>query len=311
MHQRTAREVLNRLLPASGVDIKGRVHSRSELLMASGYADRLDDFEELVRVLDSELKLVTPIDRGTVGGGEPHYQLTHDFLVPVLRQWLAARQRETRSGRAELRLAERAALWGDRREPKQLPTIVEWLSIAVLTPHHRWARSEREVMKAAGRHHLLHAAGVFIAAAAAVLAAAVGYGYYNAHALVERLLVAETSRVSGIVHDLGPFRPWANRSLLAAADDSSRSRRERLHARLALLPAGLVSPQSLIDPLLVAPPDEFRAILGMLSPHAKELAGPLWSVVKSAEDGRGAAAPGCLLARDFRSRTGPRGAGRA
>ncbi len=54
IHQRAAREVLNRLLPASGVDIKGRVHSRSELLTASGYADRLDDFEELVRVLDSE-----------------------------------------------------------------------------------------------------------------------------------------------------------------------------------------------------------------------------------------------------------------
>ena len=68
IHQRAAREVLNRLLPARGVDIKGRVHSRSELLTASGYADRLDDFEELVRVLDSELKLVTPIDRSTIGG---------------------------------------------------------------------------------------------------------------------------------------------------------------------------------------------------------------------------------------------------
>jgi eukaryotic-like serine/threonine-protein kinase len=286
IHQRAAREVLDRLLPASGVDIKGRVHSRSELLVASGYAEKLDDFEELVRVLDSEMKLVTPVDRSAVGGGEPHYQLTHDFLVPVLREWLAAQQRETMTGRAELRLAERAALWGDRHEPKQLPTIVEWLSIAVLTPHHRWAWSEREVMKAAGRHHLVRAAVVFIAGAAAVLAAAVGYGYYNAHALVERLLVAETSRVSRIVDDLGPFRPWANHALLAAANDSSRSSRERLHARLALLPAGLVIPQSLIEPLLVASPDEFRALLGMLSPHAKDLVDPLWTVVKSAELGR-------------------------
>ena len=99
--------------------------------------------------------------------------------------------------------------------------------------------------------------------------------------------MAETSRVPGIVDDLGPFRQWANRALRAAADDSSRSSRERLHAQLALLPAGLVNPQSLIDPLLIAPPEEFRAILGMLSPHRHELAGPLWTVVKSADRDRG------------------------
>ena len=138
-------------------------------------------------------------------------------------------------------------------------------------------------MKAAGRRHLFRAAGVLVAGVAAVLAAGVGYGYYNAHALVERLLVAETSRVPGIVDDLGPFRQWANRALRAAADNSSRSSRERLHAQLALLPAGLVNPESLIDPLLIAPPEEFRAILGMLSPHRHELAGPLWTVVKSAD----------------------------
>jgi hypothetical protein len=283
IHQRAAREILHCLLPASGVDIKGRVHSRSHLLTASGYADRLDDFEELVRVLDSELKLVTPIDRGVLGGSEPRYQLTHDFLVPAVREWLAAKQRETRSGRAELLLAERAALWGDRREPKQLPTIVEWLRIAVLTPRHRWGRLERGVMKAAGHRHLFRAAGFLIAGVAAVLAAGVGYGYYNAHALVERLLVADTSRVPGILHELGPFRPWANRALRGAAGDSSRSSRERLHAQLALLPAGLVNPQSLINPLLGAPPEEFRAILGMLSAHREELAGPLWTEVRSAD----------------------------
>ena len=300
LHQRAAREVLNCLLPASGVDIKGRVHSRGELLTASGYAERLVDFEELVRVLDSELKLMTPIDRSTLGKSEPRYQLTHDFLVPAVREWLAAKQRETRSGRAELRLAERAALWGDRREPKQLPTIVEWSTIAVLTPRHHWSRLEHEVMRAAGRRHLFRATCVLVAGAALVLAAAAGYGYYNAHALVERLLVAETSRVPGIVEKLGPFRRWANQALRAAAENSSRSGRERLHAQLALLPAGLVNPQSLIDPLLSAPPEEFRAILGMLSPHRQELAGPLWTVVESADLDRERRLRAGCAARDFR-----------
>jgi eukaryotic-like serine/threonine-protein kinase len=286
IHERAAREVLNRLLPASGIDIKGRVHSLSELLAASGYAGRLDEFEELLRVLDSELKLVTPIDRHATGGVEPHYQLTHDFLVPALRAWLAAKQRETRSGRAELRLTERAALWGDRREPKQLPTIVEWVTIALLTPHHRWSRPQREVMKAAGRRHLFRAVGVLVAGVAAVFAAGIGYGSYHAHTLVERILVAETSRVPGIVEELGPYRHWANHALRAAANNSSSSSPERLHAQLALLPAGLVNPESLIDPLLIAPPEDVRAILGMLSPHRHQLAGPLWTVAKSADEDR-------------------------
>ena len=39
-----------------------------------------------------------------------YYQLTHDYLVHSLRDWLTRKQRETRRGRAELRLAERSAL---------------------------------------------------------------------------------------------------------------------------------------------------------------------------------------------------------
>ena len=34
-----------------------------------------------------------------------YYQLTHDYLVHSLRDWLTRKQRETRRGRAELRLA--------------------------------------------------------------------------------------------------------------------------------------------------------------------------------------------------------------
>ncbi len=46
-----------------------------------------------------------------------HYQLTHDYLVHSLRDWLTRKQRETRRGRAALRLAERAAtLEGEARE---------------------------------------------------------------------------------------------------------------------------------------------------------------------------------------------------
>ena len=54
-----------------------------------------------------------------------YYQLTHDYLVPSLRDWLTRTQRETRRGRAELRLAEGADLWEAKRENRHLPSAFE------------------------------------------------------------------------------------------------------------------------------------------------------------------------------------------
>ena len=62
-----------------------------------------------------------------------YYQLTHDYLVHSLRDWLTRKQRETRRGRAELRLAERAAFWDARPENRHLPSVLEWATIRLLT----------------------------------------------------------------------------------------------------------------------------------------------------------------------------------
>jgi len=49
---------------------------------------------------------------------------SHDYLVHSLRDWLTRKQRETRRGRAELRLAERAALWSAKPENRRLPSVL-------------------------------------------------------------------------------------------------------------------------------------------------------------------------------------------
>ena len=38
------------------------MRSCQELMEASGYGDRPKDFEELIRILDSEIRLITPTD---------------------------------------------------------------------------------------------------------------------------------------------------------------------------------------------------------------------------------------------------------
>ena len=62
LHQKAARAVLKALLPESGADIKGHMRSFQELLEVSGYRNRPKDFEDLIRILDGEIRLITPTD---------------------------------------------------------------------------------------------------------------------------------------------------------------------------------------------------------------------------------------------------------
>ena len=61
-HQKAARADLKVLLPEAGTDIKGHMRSHAELLEASGYGSRPKDFDDLIRILDSEIRLITPTD---------------------------------------------------------------------------------------------------------------------------------------------------------------------------------------------------------------------------------------------------------
>jgi tetratricopeptide (TPR) repeat protein len=164
LHQSAARAVLKALLPDTGTDIRGHVRSYAELLAASAYSSHSGDFDELLRILDSELRLITPtdpegreIDRDVpsqVQAGQRYYQLTHDYLVHSLREWLARKQKETRWGRAELCLAERAALWNSKPEKRQLPDLWEWANIRRFTRAKDWTPAQRKMMKKANRFYI-------------------------------------------------------------------------------------------------------------------------------------------------------------
>src|SRR5208282_2711908 len=109
LHQKAAQAVLKAFLPETGTDIKGQMRSRQELLEASGYGSRPRDFDDLIHILDPELRLITPTDPegsasenlAALPSGQ-YYQLAHDYLVHSLRDWLTRKQRQTRRGRAEI-----------------------------------------------------------------------------------------------------------------------------------------------------------------------------------------------------------------
>jgi serine/threonine protein kinase len=164
VHQKAARAVLESLLPKSGSDIKGSMRSHHELIEVSGYAKRRDDFDQLIRILDQELRLITPtdpdmelnsesVDANDLDPTERYYQLTHDYLVPSVREWLTRKRQETRKGRAELRLMERAAIWQDKPERRHMPSAWEWLNIRALTQRADWTESQKVMMRKTGQFH--------------------------------------------------------------------------------------------------------------------------------------------------------------
>ena len=69
-HQKAASAVLKALLPESGSDLKGHMRSDKDLLAASGYAERPRDFDELIRILDNEVRLITPTEVEAIDPGD-------------------------------------------------------------------------------------------------------------------------------------------------------------------------------------------------------------------------------------------------
>jgi eukaryotic-like serine/threonine-protein kinase len=311
LHQNAARAVLKALLPESGTDIKGHMRSYDELLEASGYRSRPRDFDDLIRILNSEIRLITPTDpegkddpltplsprgRGVGGEGESthaqpgnkYYQLTHDYLVPSLRDWLTRKQKETRRGRAELLLADRAAVWDARPENRQLPSLWQWCGIRWLTAKKTWTPPQRKMMRQATRHHVGRA---LLAVAALALLGWVGYeahGTLKAHALVDSLLRAETIKVPDVVADVASYRRWINPLLREANQEAATKQdaRKQLHASLALLPVDDRQVGYLSSRLLDAEPQEVPVIRDALAAHQLKLVDQLWAVVKKPDKGK-------------------------
>jgi len=199
-HQKAARGVLKALLPDSGTDIKGEMKSREELLEASGCTNRPIDFDDLIRILDSEIRLITPTDPEgidsdddssvDVDAGQKYYQLTHDYLVHSLRDWLTRKQRETRRGRAELLLAERSATWNAKPENRQLPSTLEWLRIRALTPRANWTGPQQKMMRRANRVKGMFWSGV------AALIVLIGFGVQQTISQIEQRTAQQNTQVA-------------------------------------------------------------------------------------------------------------------
>lgn len=292
-HQQAARDVLKCLLPRVGSDIKGHMRSQAELLDASGYQNRPKEFAELIRIVDGELRLITPTDpAGFQSETETHpeakyYQLTHDYLVPSLREWLTRKQRETKQGRAELRLAERSALWNAKPENRHLPSWWEWANIRRRTEKKKWTQPERQMMKRAGRFHslrtlllLLLVMGVSFAGVSVRRSLIESNRSTRARELVESLQKAEVKQVPDIVRDLAQLREWADPILKTRIEAAADGTPEKLRFSLALLPVDASQGTYLFQQLPGCSLKQFPVVRDALLPYQEQFAEELWELVQ-------------------------------
>ena len=286
-----SRRVLAALLPEMGTNIKGQMREAKELRDVSGLGSR--EFENLLEVLDGELRLITP----TVAleeTGKPSvqsYQLTHDFLVPPLREWLTFQQRQTAKGRAKLRLRELSENYRNRQDRRFLPSGLEFARILALTEAKDRTPDEQKFMKAASRHHYTRWASGLVAA----LIIGVGIAFaaeqakratteLRAQSYVRNLLNADIANVPALLDDFETHETYATPILKGVIDDDERKERARNFARLALVQQNteLVVPLANYIPQCDA--TTIRLICRKLRPHTDEAVEVLAKLIRSELD---------------------------
>ena len=256
-------------------------------------------------MLDSDLRLITPVDpEGSVDEEVPapapggrYFQLTHDYLVHALRDWLTRKQRETRRGRAELLLAERASLWNNKPEDRYLPSFREWANIRLLTEPKGWSETAAADDEAGGAGHRPPRA--------------------------RRGRRRRCSRPSGWKSPGGPGRlrcrrmptDWSSGSRApippgcprsspksgntgggrsphsGASSAKSDESKEKFHASLALVPYDESQVKYLYHRLLGASPPVMLVIRDQLMPYRPALIGQLWDDLRGRGRARLASSP--------------------
>lgn len=290
-HEQAARAILSELSTGRGHMIRESVRSRTELLEVSGYGNEPERFDELVDILDQRLKLITPVESPDLSGGvtaaEPiagdqHYQLTHDYLVPVIREWSIARQKETARGRAEFRLEECADIWTERGGTRYLPSFWEWLHIVTATRPRKWNDKQRRMMRRASRRHSLRLA----AATAIVVAIVLLVGHFRRQAvwrqgreLAEEVVTTSADNVGATIQEMQNCRNAAV-FYLEQSHGSATDDRTRMRSAIALSHLEKEPHPDLIEYLQTAP-REFANLVAALKASPSHAGDDLLSSVAS------------------------------
>ncbi|MEO8493780.1 MAG: SUMF1/EgtB/PvdO family nonheme iron enzyme, partial [Planctomycetota bacterium] len=298
VHAEAAQAVLKLLLPDPGNKLKGHSRTATELFKASGYQYRVD-FNGLIALLDHKLRLITPVTQTVIHRAaaddsqssqpqEANYQLTHDFLVQAVQEWLKRKQEETRRGRAQRRLSELTSMYAFSPNPKLLPSTGEYVRLRVWTARRHWSDAEKLLMQAAGktvlRRWLLASVAclVLLAGAIATRVTIVRHEQeQHLDGLVARLLDADLSEVEEVTTLLRQHGEPARSRLVAVAENTGLPDREQLRAHLGLIDKHTPSAIYVADKALHSSPRDLAILCGFLGEQRQPVAAHVKGILES------------------------------
>jgi serine/threonine protein kinase/formylglycine-generating enzyme required for sulfatase activity/SpoVK/Ycf46/Vps4 family AAA+-type ATPase len=285
-----ARRLLQVLLPELGVTIKGKMKSFEDLYSELRDLHSLAEVEELLRLMDGELRLIrmtAPMEYEVADESEisqstkrRFYQLTHDYLVSAVREWLRLKDETEYRGRAKRKLAERSSLWGAKPIPGLLPSLGEFLTIRCLTQAERWNESEGRMMRAAKQYHLKRTLTQVVWG---VTCFALLWSYFQrsqSRAAMVALRTADGSTLSEAIEHVESLGWWTKSDLAKLANAEAlvgSTGRERLNAKLALVGTDCQYAEPLVGELWNSSLEYFEVIRDRLKPYSGEIKGVLQS----------------------------------
>lgn len=295
-HRRAAEAVLKALLPPPPSQLRGTPRSSGALLEAAGYEGRPGDFDDLIDMLDRDLRLITAIDperlsalesqefqAGSNPTSEVHYQLAHDYLIPPIRQWLERKEQATPPGRSRLRLALITSAWTDSPDSHHLPSLLELVGIVWHTGPREWSGDQRRMLVASARYYLRRAVTALILLGFLAFALSAYGDRRRAWSKLNEVLSADARKLPDLLKEMKPYLHVVRDELkrIERREDDSIERRT---ANLLLYRDEPTATRSryLRVRLLDAEPDDLDVIRKTLLIHP-DSAGieDLWSIVES------------------------------
>ncbi len=270
-HREPMIAVLEALLPSAGVDIKGKFQSKQELADATGLTNDGDTFETVIVMLDNELRLITPTepDAGTSNSdtNASFYQLTHDYLVPSIREWIETIRGQSIQGRSLMKLTELSERWRHTKDRRFLPGLLEFMSMVWHVPRRQVSQNGRELLNRAA---WFYGSRIFLVIGLVCLAIGLVVRQHR-QAMASQLINAKPAELAVLVDDITMAKKsYAGIIRRRMADNEfDLGKIERARILLAMLgQAGDNDIRDLVDSISGIDADESQNLFQGLANHA-------------------------------------------
>ena len=240
--------VFGDLLPKNGTDIRGSMRSFQQLRNAAKNETSIESFPRLLHSLEGGIGLlmrtgpdwdgIQTIQNASNGSNQEYYQLTHDYLVPSIRDWLVADLEKTWTGRRNIRFENLVRRYTGKRDREILPTLPEYVSLLFAISRSVRVQSN-PFWKDASTKAIWHFLALLLFLVTTIGFGTFGYSSYHnrrAKELYEAALNCEPGAFEIAVERLFPYRRW-----VASHSESShlvQNTRQSLHRHLILIKSG-------------------------------------------------------------------------